>query len=277
MANTAYSGRATETTDEGNGTANVQRVTQVDGLGRLVSVCEVGTGTALGSGGTPGSCGQHIAATGFLTTYTYSALDDLASVTQATVNRSFVYDSLSRMTSATNPESGIASYTYDADGNLIQRVRPAPNQTNPSVTVTTNYTYDALNRLTGITYSDGATPAVCNMYDQAVVYGSIPVSNPIGRLTQSQVQQGSTVLSANAPLSYDALGRLISNGLCTPRTCGWGGDWLSFSYDLAGDATQIVSNLGFTITTAYDNATRLSEVTSTLSDGQHPGSLLSNT
>jgi len=32
--------------------------------------------------------------------------------------RTFAYDSLARLTSATNPESGTASYTYDNNGNL---------------------------------------------------------------------------------------------------------------------------------------------------------------
>jgi YD repeat-containing protein len=38
---TSYTGRATSVQDEGNGTQRVQRISQVDGLGRLTSVCEV--------------------------------------------------------------------------------------------------------------------------------------------------------------------------------------------------------------------------------------------
>jgi len=43
--------------------------------------------------------------------------------------RTFVYNSLSQLTSATNPESGTISYTYDSDGNVLTKVTPAPNQT----------------------------------------------------------------------------------------------------------------------------------------------------
>ncbi len=42
--------------------------------------------------------------------------------------RRFTYDSLSRLLTAHNPESGTISYTYDADGNLLQKTSPAPNQ-----------------------------------------------------------------------------------------------------------------------------------------------------
>ena len=53
-----YTGRATKVTDE-NG---VTRITQVDGLGRIVSVCEVSGSTLQGD--SPGSCGQDIAPPG---------------------------------------------------------------------------------------------------------------------------------------------------------------------------------------------------------------------
>src|SRR5205807_3591945 len=78
-----YIGRATQVQDEGNGTRRVTRVSQVDGLGRLASVCEVTSATQLGSGGTPAACGQDISATGFLTTYGYDTLDNLTSVSQS--------------------------------------------------------------------------------------------------------------------------------------------------------------------------------------------------
>jgi YD repeat-containing protein len=47
--------------------------------------------------------------------------------------RTFVYDSLSRVTSASNPESGTISYAYDADSNLITKTAPLPNQTGTGV------------------------------------------------------------------------------------------------------------------------------------------------
>ena len=45
---TSYAGRATEVQDEGNGAQRVTRISQVDGLGRLTSVCEVASGPFVG-------------------------------------------------------------------------------------------------------------------------------------------------------------------------------------------------------------------------------------
>ena len=84
--NYSYAGAATSATDEGNGTHGVQRISQVDGLGRLASVCEVTSASQLGSTGTPAACGLDYSpsSTGFLTTYTYDVHDNLTSVAQGT-------------------------------------------------------------------------------------------------------------------------------------------------------------------------------------------------
>ena len=60
---TTYTGRATKVSDEGNGTNNMVRISQTDGLGRLISVCEVTSTAVLGSGGTPTACPQDIPST----------------------------------------------------------------------------------------------------------------------------------------------------------------------------------------------------------------------
>jgi hypothetical protein len=38
--------------------------------------------------------------------------------------RRFTYDSLSRLLTASNPETGVISYFYDSNGNLLQKVIP---------------------------------------------------------------------------------------------------------------------------------------------------------
>ncbi len=215
-----YNGRAREIADEGNGSYNVSRIQQSDGLGRLTGVCEVTSAGLLGNGGTPSSCGLDITATGFLTTYGYNTLGNLTSVTQGSLaTRTFAFDSLSRMTSESEPEWGSGStmsYAYNSDGLLTQRTRPAPNQTNPAITVATNYGYDELHRLRTRAYTGDptSTPSATFNYDESSVW-SQTLSNTIGRISSESA--GSTT---GQVFSYDTMGRVLSNWQCTPRTCG---------------------------------------------------------
>lgn len=120
------------------------------------------------------------------TYYTYDALGNLIEVQQQGGStdssrwrtRTFVYDSLSRLTSASNPESGTTTYNYDANGNLLTKTAARG--------ITTTYSYDALNRLTGKTYSD-SEPAVTYGYDGVAGIVNCPPTaapaNPIGNRT----------------------------------------------------------------------------------------------
>ena len=135
---TTYAGNQTTVTDQ----QGITRKSQTDGLGRLTYVWEAPSGV------------------NFQTTYAYDALDNLVSVVQGTThNRSFVYDSLKRLTSSQNPETGTTAvlYTYDADGNLVTK--------KDARTFTVTYTYDNLNRMNGRTYSNG-DPSITYTYDQ---------------------------------------------------------------------------------------------------------------
>jgi len=283
-AATSYVGSAAKLIDEGNGTQSVQRVSQTDALGRLTSVCEVSPTALLGNGGTPASCGQSIPATGFLTTYQYDVLDDPTLVTQGTLTaRTFVYDGVSRLTSATNPESGTSSYSYDANGNVSAKTSPAPNQTG-SATVTLSYCYDALNRMTAKTYTYSPnTPPTCSgtpptfpspvatyLYDASSVDGLSPL-NSVGRLAKAATSDGKTA-TVN---SYDPMGRIKNQWQCTPQNCGTAYFSLPYSYDLLGDMTSSANGVGTTFSYAFNAAARQASVTSSLSDTNHPGTLIS--
>ena len=147
------------------------------------------------------------------TLYAYDILNNLACAVQKATDtaafttcaaapatwrpRSFVYDSLSRLTSATNPESGTITYAYDFNGNLATKTAPKPNQTG-SATVITSFTYDADNRLTKKTYNDGATPTVQYGYDGVALTGctttppTLTDTNPKGRRTSMCDASGGT-------------------------------------------------------------------------------------
>jgi len=272
----SYSGRASEVQDEGNGTSRVTRVYQSDGLGRLISVCEVTSATQLGNGGTPSSCGQDIAATGFLTSYGYDALGNLTSVTQNGLNsRSYSYDGLSRLKTETNPESGTTTYAYDScsAGDLCTRVRPRANQTNSAVTTTTNYSYDALHRLTAKTYDDG-TNNDYYVYDQLAPWGW-NIINPKGHLTTNYSQTPSGVDVDAQMFEYDAMGRLIHSGENT--LVNWYGTayHLDYTHDFLGNMLSEANDReGVTYSYAFNEADQLTAFRSSLNTSGHPASLL---
>jgi len=180
------------------------RQSQSDVLGRLVKVWEPdpATGTTFPSE----------------TDYQYDALDNLVHVQQQGGvsdssqwrTRTFQYDSLSRLLTATNPESGTICYGqwqsgqcvngYDGNGNLLYKTSPAPNQTGGASLQSTFY-YDALNRLTAKCFSD-STPCESLYYDAASIWG-LTMHNPIGRLVATGVSSN----NANTLTSYDVMGR----------------------------------------------------------------------
>jgi RHS repeat-associated protein len=287
---TTYTGRATQVQDEGNGAQRVTRISQSDGLGRLASLCEVAPGpfigangasasSLIGSGGAPASCGQDIAGTGFLTSYQYDTLGNLLQVNQSGIApRTFAYDSLSRLKQATNPESGTICYGsyssgvcqangYDANGNLVTKTAPAPNQTG-TATVATTFQYDALNRLTQKSYSDGTTPTAGYAYDTPNSnFACGTTTNGIGRLT------GSAVPGWTFCLAYDPMGRLTDKDLHTPQN-QW--HYLDDAYDLLGNMTTETAGYAFhNVYYAYNTAARLTSVTSGLSDPQDPANVIS--
>jgi RHS repeat-associated protein len=282
---TTYTGRATQVQDEGNGSQRVTRISQTDALGRITSMCEVAPGPFVGSGGVsspsligqngaPAACGLDISGTGFLTTYQYDALDDLKQVNQGTMApRTFTYDSLSRLTSSANPESNTSvlpsvttvptTYSYDANGNLSSKTAPAPNQ-NGTLPVTTNYTYDALNRMTAKSYSDGTTPASTYLYDSPTGQYNISSTNPVGRLVQATSGCSFTLNR------YDAVGRIVFQVQQTPLSCDLTGTSYfrhTYVYDLMGNMTSFTDGMFETFTYGYNGVGRLTSVTSSRTTG----------
>src|SRR2546427_551142 len=89
-------------------------------------------------------------ATPFGTTYTYNVLGKVTQSNQGSQTRTWVFDSLGRMTSQTLPESGTTSFTYNSDDLMLTKT-DARN-------TTTTYTYNSVHNSTGHTYSDSTPP-----------------------------------------------------------------------------------------------------------------------
>jgi RHS repeat-associated protein len=123
--------------------------------------------------------------------------------------RSFVYDSLSRLTSATNPESGTITYAYDLNSNLQSKVAPRPGQTG-TLQVTTNYKYDDRNRLTNTSYNGVSTAPLVYAYDGTTLNSGCGQNPPaisstyaVGRRT------GMCGSKSGSSWSYDKMGRPV--------------------------------------------------------------------
>ena len=167
--------------------------------------------------------------------------------------RFFTYDSLSRLLTAYNPESGTISYGYDPDGNLTSKIEPMQNQTG-TATVTVTYAYDALNRLTGKTYTDG-TQNSSYRYDYSSYLGQT-LTNPIGRLVATTAANG-TIKYFDG---YDVMGRVTKTTECVPGVTNC--QSFNASYDFLGDIlTLVYPGSSFTMTYQYDAAARLIKAT----------------
>jgi len=214
VVSTAYSGNTVTVTDQ----AGKARKSVTDTLGRLTTVYEDPSGL------------------NYSTSYNYDVLDNLTTVSQGVQARTFVYDSLKRLTSANNPESGTMNYQYDANSNLTSKT--------DARSITATYTYDALNRALTRSYSDG-TPTVTYAYD------STSIANGKGRLACVT----STVSTYNYS-GYDALGRVLGGSQVTDgQTYS-----MSYGYNLAGGQTSMTYPSGRVITSEYDGAGRLAGV-----------------
>lgn len=223
-------GTTTTVTDQ----ANKKRRTVIDALGKIIRADEPDKNT--GSLGTENS-------PVLSTYYTYDALGNLLTVFQGGNQlRTFVYDSLGRQISATNPEAGpingpgTTTYKYDEVGNPLERTDPRG--------VVTTYAFDALHRITARSYSDG-TPGVTYTY-----YGD---STPSLRGRLASI---SSSVSTNTYDSYDALGRVFS---ATQTTDGQTYA-TSYEYDYLGHLTSQTYPSGRIVTTTFDITGRESQV-----------------
>lgn len=225
--------------------AGKQRQNKTDALGRLIAVWE------------PDAIGNF----NYETDYQYDTLDNLIRVDQKGGDsnpanwrtRTFTYDSLSRLTTATNPESGTITYVYDDAGNLTSKTSPAPNQTG-GATVTMSYTYDALNRLTGKTSSDNSHGAYF-VYDQTPLWG-VDVQNPIGRLVGQYAVVAGVDRSVGSVLSYDMMGRPNYENHFNGHVPTWLNEIFNYTYNLDGSLKTIQYPTGRTVTYSYNAGQR---------------------
>ena len=254
-----YNGNITTSIDEAG--HSWQRT--FDALGRLERVVEPGGAT---------------------TGYSYNGLDNLLGVNQPglsgetpRVPRSFSYDSLSRLQTSTNPETGTISYGYDANGNMSSKTDARG--------IAVAYIYDTLNRLTGKQYPDG-TSSSCYRYD--VPSAGIGTTNPIGRVTAEWTQSGScptnngdiptAAISWKKVATYDPMGRVTAVLQCPLAPCP-AAPPIQYTYNLTGSLASSTNGMSagdphaISLTYAYDSVNRLQSAISSWDDATHPRTL----
>ena len=169
------------------------------------------------------------------------------------------------LTTATNPESGVTQYVYDANGNLLEKRDQrggAPalavcygtvSGTGASATCD-DQGYEVLNRPLRKSYLDGSAAGtfatVTYTYDSHLLPCPSGVSYPVLRLTAV-----SNAVSTSTNDCFDPLGRITQS---TQTTAGGPNSpyLFTYQYNLAGEQTQIKYPSGRIVTTGYDNAAR---------------------
>src|ERR1043166_3882342 len=260
VVTTAYDAQFTTVTDQ----VGKLRRSMVDGLGRLIRVDEPdGNGNLdLPNGGGPAQP----------TNYGYDVFGNLTGVTQGSQTRTFSYDSLSRLRTAVNPESGAITYQYDDNGNLLVKT--------DARLVSAHYEYDGINRATRRWYNGSSSTS-------ATTHNSPALPSGVGATDEVKFYYDTQSLPAGAP-SYtrgSSIDRLVAQVYGT----GSNGDYyayvvfgrqtlkyqqvgtfnyqLSASYSLSGAINSVTYPSGRTVTNTYDNAGRLTALNGSLGDG----------
>ncbi|HEX6649994.1 MAG TPA: hypothetical protein VF075_10650, partial [Pyrinomonadaceae bacterium] len=233
-----------------------QRKSVSDALGRLVQVVEA----------------PNDANFNYLTSYDYDVLDNLTTVTQGAQTRTFVYDSLKRLTYTINPENGQVDFQYDNNGNLLVKTDDRD--------VSMHLEYDALNRPTRRWYNGsssvsettnnfpalpsgvGASSEARFFYDAQTLPQGAPTfarGSSIGRLV---AEMYGTATNGNY-FAYNELG----NQTLKIQQTGSINYQVSATYNVSGALTAMTYPSLHTISNAYDVAGRLSSFSGNLGDG----------
>ena len=87
-------------------------------------------------------------------TYRYDGLSQILAAVDSQNNAvQVVYDLLGRRTSLQSPDTGIETMSYDASGNLSEKITSVLRSKGEAI----DYQYDGLNRLTTIVYPESAS------------------------------------------------------------------------------------------------------------------------
>ena len=171
--------------------------------------------------GTSAVPATHIDLTGGVTTYVYTQLNQIGTVTDPAggVTR-YMWDQAGNRTGAQTPDGGTTKYVYDKVGDPIQSIDPNGHAT--------SFTYDPARNLTSATDPNGNTTTYTYDADNNLVSETNP-------------------LKATTTYTYDAMNQMTS------FTAANGGVW-AYTYDSHGNIVSATDPTGAVTAYTYDPA-----------------------
>jgi len=204
--------------------SNIGQV-EVNGLGQIVSYCQINSLTG------SGACGQDNAKTGFLTTYTYNARGQVAQISQnaqpssaAPQLKTSTYDGFGRQLTDTRPENSL-TYTWDTDpaGTCPASAGDVVRVQDSNGNVICN-SYDFEHRVLTRTYPSGpnsaSTPAKYFVYDTSATFTCPTGANQKGRLAEMYTGSPSSK-TTDEGFCYSTRGDLTDMFETTPHSGGY--------------------------------------------------------
>jgi RHS repeat-associated protein len=171
-----------------------------------------------------------------VTGFAYNSDDRLVSVTDPrSLTTSYSYNGFGDLSSQLSPDTGTTTNTYDSGGNL--------STSTDARGAVSEYSYDALNRVTSVAYTLGGTP------DQTITFTYDAGTDGTGHLT------GAADDNHSLSWGYDALGRLISQS----QTVAGLTKSIGYSYT-SGDLATLTTPSGQTVTYGYNNNHQVTSV-----------------
>jgi len=210
--------------------------------------------------------------TGQQLSYGYDAAGNRTSLTTPVGTTGFTYDAAGQLSAVTDPSHGTTAYTYDGAGNRTGLTLPNG--------VTTDYTYNRLDRLTGmVQHKADQAPLASYAYtldangdrtgvreaDGSAIGWSYDAA---GRFTSETRYGSGGAATSRAAYSYDAVGNRLSmdaNGTTTSYTYNALDQLVSagatgYSYDRRGNLVGVAAG-GASTRYSYDAADRLAGAT----------------
>lgn len=281
QSSATYSGNTVLTLDE----ASKKRKIITDALGRISQVLEPDASNSLTLETDYAYDQNQTAGTGYTPT-TYQTVITQKGGSSSSSDwrvRTFTYDMPGRMVSSATPEEGTISYTFITDSSgCAGDISLICTRTDANSTTST-YSYDALNRLTGKTYSGSTiasvTSSVAYSYDQTS-YNGLTINYGNGLRTGMSDGSGATAWSYDAAGNVAAIRKTINsvtkqanyayNADYTINTAqDFGGTILTYSYNAAGLPTQVIDGSGniYAASAVYNAAGQLNSVNHQLTSG----------